>query len=634
MCGITGAFAFKGISDSLVKDIQAANECLSKRGPDGGAIFQKDYAILGHRRLSIIDVSCAGDQPMHSLDGRYTIAFNGEIFNFRELRERYFSREEQETLRSHSDTEIFLELYSRLKEKVFPLLQGFFAAAIYDQQAEELVLVRDRFGKKPLLVYKDENKLVFASEMKALFAASIPKEINWDVLPLYFQLNYIPQPHSLIRGVQKLRPGHFLKVNSNCVEEGEYYQLSVQPNRYSTLGYEAAKEELIEKMDNAVRMRLIADVPLGAFLSGGIDSSVVVAMAARHTNKLKTFSIGYKDQPFFDETAYAELVAKKYNTEHTVFSLSNDDFLEHVHDVLQYMDEPFADSSAIPEFILSYYTRRHVTVALSGDGGDEVFAGYNKHAAEFRMRQGGVLNTLVKAAAPIWSVLPKSRNNKITNTFRQLDRFASGARLGASERYWKWAAINTENEAFGLLHPIVKKKIQVEFPGAIRRSFISAIRSNDFNEVLLADMNLVLLSDMLVKVDLMSMANSLEIRSPFLDQEVVDFAFGLPAGYKIDRRLKKKIVQDAFRNYLPPELYNRPKQGFEIPLLDWFRKELWGLIDNDLLNDAFIKEQEIFSPEAIVQLKKRLVSSNPGDSHATIWALLVFQYWWKHYIGT
>lgn len=632
MCGITGAFALKANNEVLVKTIESANETLMRRGPDGGGIFRKENVVLGHRRLSIIDVSCAGDQPMHSIDGRYTIVFNGEIFNFKNLRETYLSKEEQIALRSHSDTEIFVELYAKLKEEIFPLLQGFFAAAIYDQEARELVLVRDRFGKKPLLFYKDGEKLLFASEMKALFAAGIPREINWDILPLYFQLNYIPQPYSLIKGVQKLRPGHYLKIALGGIEEKIYYQLSIRQNSYEAFSYETAKEKLVQFMDNAVHMRLISDVPLGAFLSGGIDSSVVVAMAAKHTDKLKTFSIGYKDHPFFDETPYAKLVAEKYKTEHTVFSLSNEDFLEHVYAVLNYIDEPFADSSAIPEFILSYHTRKHVTVALSGDGGDEVFAGYNKHAAEWRMRQGGVLNTLVTAGAPFWSLLPKSRNNKLTNKFRQLHRFSTGVNLQPGERYWRWATLNNENQALALLHPKIKEKINTELARQVQASFTSGIGTTDFNEILLADMNLLLPGDMLVKVDLMSMANSLEIRSPFLDQEVVDFAFGLPAEYKIDRRLKKKIVQDAFRSYLPDELYNRPKQGFEIPLLDWFRKELWGLINDDLLRDTFVHEQGIFDLDTIRKLKKKLFSSNPEDSHATIWALLVFQHWWRRYI--
>ncbi len=613
-----------------MQQVAAANAQLQKRGPDGGAVSYYSRVALGHRRLSIIDVSCAGDQPMHTPDGRYTIVFNGEIFNFAELRDKYLP---DEPLRSHSDTEIFLLLYTRLKEKTFALLRGFFAAAIYDHAEETLVLVRDRYGKKPLLYYKDEDKLLFASEMKALFAAGIPKQVNWDLLPVYFQLNYVPQPYSLVKGVQKLSPGHYLTITRSGSEEKAYYELRVHPERYRAVGYEDAKQQLVSLMDKAVQMRLISDVPLGAFLSGGIDSSVVVALASQHTDQLRTFSIGYKDHPFFDETAYANLVAKKFNTDHTVFSLSNNDFLEHVDSVLQYIDEPFADSSAIPEFILSYYTRKHVTVALSGDGGDEVFAGYNKHAAEFRMRSGGMANSLVKMGHPLWSVLPKSRNNKITNIFRQLHRFSEGSRLAPAQRYWRWATFMDNATARGLFSTNITQRINTKVAQAIEQEYTGAIQTADFNEVLLADMNLVLLSDMLVKVDLMSMANSLEIRSPFLDQDVVEFAFGLPTEQKIDRNLKKKIVQDAFRDRLPPELYNRPKKGFEIPLLDWFRNELWGLINDDLLHDRFVEEQGIFDVGAIRQLKTQLHSSNPGDSHATVWALIVFQHWWKRYIA-
>jgi asparagine synthase (glutamine-hydrolysing) len=633
MCGIVGAFAITDKGCSALENIERAKETLFKRGPDGGSAFQRKRIALGHRRLSIIDVSCAGDQPMHTVDARYTIVFNGEIFNYKELREAYFTEEEQALLRSNSDTEVFLLLFAKLKEEAFVLLQGFFAAAIYDHLLEELVLVRDRYGKKPLLVFRDLDKIIFASEMKALFETGVPRHISWELLPIYLQLNYIPQPFSLVEGVQKLEPGHYWKVSKTSIEDHAYYQLSVQERSYGGLSYLEAQRKLEKLMDESVKKRMISDVPLGAFLSGGIDSSVIVALASRHTRKLKTFSIGYKDNAFFDETYYAKLVADRYKTEHTVFSLSNDDFLEHVHDVLQYIDEPFADSSAIPEFILSYYTRKHVTVALSGDGGDEVFAGYNKHAAEFRMRQGGLLSSIVKAGAPIWEALPKSRNNRVTNTFRQLNRYASGARLQPGERYWKWAAINTQKEAFGLLHPKVKQKLTAEFSEKIRNSFVSGIQSNDFNEVLLADMNLVLLSDMLVKVDLMSMANSLEIRSPFLDNEVVDFAFGLPSSFKIDGKMKKKIVQDAFRKCLPEELYNRPKHGFEIPLLGWLKNELWGLIEEDLLKDSFIEEQAIFDVSSVRRLKKQLHSSDPEDSHATVWALVVFQSWWKRYIA-
>ena len=633
MCGISGAFAFTKNGESALAGVEAANQTLMKRGPDGGSVYAAGTASLGHRRLSIIDVSCAGDQPMHTSDGRYTIVYNGEIFNFQALRDRYLTGEERNNLRSHSDTEVFLVLFARLREKTFELLQGFFAAAIYDHHSSELFIVRDRYGKKPLLYYKDEDKLVFASEMKALLKAGIPKEINWDILPIYLQLNYVPQPYSFIKNVQKLPPGHYARISRNGIEEFSYYTLSVKEESYNQYSYEQAKEKLVTLMDDAVKMRLISDVPLGAFLSGGIDSSVVVALATKHVTGLKTFSVGYKDNPLFDETAYANLVAKKFNTDHTVFRLGNEDFLEHLHSILDYIDEPFADSSAIPTYILSYHTRKHVTVSLSGDGGDEVFSGYNKHAAEYRIRRGGMLNNLVKWGGPVWSMLPKGRNSKITNKLRQLDRFAKGSNASAASRYWLWASYQTPEKSKRFLTKNIRQKIDQDFSEKIRSEYTSGIKGKDFNEVLLADMNLVLLSDMLVKVDLMSMANSLEIRSPFLDQDVVEFAFGLPSEYKIDSKIKKKILQDAFRSHLPPELYNRPKHGFEIPLLDWFRNELWSMIDNDLLSDKFISEQEIFEPSEISELKKQLHSASPGDSHATIWALLVFQSWWKNYIA-
>jgi asparagine synthase (glutamine-hydrolysing) len=265
MCGISGVYIFSEKGADALSKIKLANQTLSLRGPDGGDVYINQRTALGHRRLSIIDVSCNGDQPMHSTDGRYTIIFNGEIFNYRELRDQYLTLDEKVAMRSHSDTEVFLQLFTRLKEGVFPLLHGFFAAGIYDHQTEELVLVRDRYGKKPLLFYQDGEKLLFASEMKALFAAGIPKEINWDLLPVYFQLNYVPQPYSLVKGVRKLAPGNYLKITRSGSEEKAYYELRVQPEQYRAVGYDDAKKQLVALMDKAVQMRLISDVPLGAF---------------------------------------------------------------------------------------------------------------------------------------------------------------------------------------------------------------------------------------------------------------------------------------------------------------------------------------------------------------------------------
>ena len=631
MCGITGILSFTEFGEKHLSRVEAANNKILKRGPDGGAFFMHAPVGLGHRRLSIIDTSENASQPMSDPSGRYTITFNGEIFNYQELREKYFP--DKGDWQSHSDTEVLLHLFIKLKQNCLPLLSGFFAFAIYDHQQEELFLARDRFGKKPVHYFKDENYFAFASELKALMAYNIPKKLNYTALVQYLQLNYIPQPFSILENVRKLEAGHYLLISKNIFETKPYYELKWTQTDHS-VSYDQACSRLEILMDESVRKRLISDVPLGAFLSGGIDSSVVVALASQHTRHLNTFSIGYADNPFFDETEYANLVARQYQTNHTVFSLSNQHFLEHINDILFYIDEPFADSSAIPEYILSYYTRKHVTVALSGDGGDEVFAGYNKHSAELRIRKNFFFNGLVKAGQPLWKILPQSRNKKSTNFFRQLNRFAEGAKLDVKERYWRWASFLTEQEAFSLLTPDAQRKINLITFSSQKRNILQHLKDEESLEDLLAtDISLVLLSDMLVKVDLMSMANSLEVRSPFLDHEVVDFAFSLPTCYKIDQQMKKKIVQDAFRKYLPVELYNRPKHGFEIPLLDWFRKELRAMITDDLLNDKFVEEQGIFNTSSVQQLKTKLFSNNPGDAHATVWALIVFQSWWRNYFS-
>lgn len=651
MCGITGIISFSSAGKDRLSKVKVSADTLFHRGPDGGNYFMDDVCALGHRRLSIIDTSANGSQPMKDPSGRYVLIFNGEIFNYQQLKQQFFP--DKKDWQSHSDTEVLLYLYIQLKEQCLPLLGGFFALAIYDIQEQELFLARDRYGKKPVYYHDSPAEFfAFASELKALQDYGIPQQLDMASLQQYLQLNYIPEPYSIFKAIKKLRPGHYMKIKAGKAEEKCYYELNWS-HTDTTISYDAACTRLEELMDASVQGRMISDVPLGAFLSGGIDSSVVVALASRYTQQLNTFSIGYKDHPFFDETKYAQLVAKKYNTKHTVFSLTNDDFLEHIDAVMNSLDEPFADSSAIPVYILSQHTRRAVTVALSGDGGDEVFAGYNKHAAELRMRNRSLLNSAVKAGGTLWKLLPQSRNNKLTNLFRQLNRFAEGAKLDMKERYWRWAGFMNEKDAAEMLRvedevmaeikvEVEKRKeellwrmgrvreVKAEVKVKVKVEGKGKIEMEDF---LATDMGLVLLSDMLVKVDRMSMANSLEVRSPFLDHTVVDFAFSLPTSYKIDKGMKKKIVQDAFRKYLPAELYNRPKHGFEIPLLDWFRKELKGKITDDLLNDRFVEEQGLFNAEEVRKLKQRLFSSNPGDAHATVWALMVFQHWWRRNVG-
>ena len=624
MCGITGIMAFNEKGKQYIKNITAATNSLSKRGPDGEGFYYNKSTALGHRRLSIIDTSNAASQPFTDSSGRFTIVFNGEIFNYQHLRKQLDRKGIQ--FKSQSDTEVLLYLYIIEKEKCLEQLDGEFSFAIYDNINEDFFIARDRFGIKPLLFYKDSERFAFASEMKALIAFDIPKEIDEVSLQTYFHLNYIPAPYSIFKNVRKIDAGSFLTINSKAEIRTEfYYKIPYAPKIANPKSYDLAKQDLKNLLEQSVKNRMISDVPLGTFLSGGIDSSIITAIAAKNTTHLNTFSIGFKDEPLFDETHFARLVAKKYNTNHTVFELTNKDLFANLHEMLDYIDEPFADSSALAVNILSMHTKKNVTVALSGDGADEIFAGYNKHAAELRARKGGFKANFVKAAYPFIKQLPKSRNTKAGNRIRQLEKFAEGMKLTEKERYWQWAkwAGYIGDELF------IKKDNNRNKEAEKRKKEILKHINNDYNSVLLTDMQLVLENDMLIKVDRMSMAQSLEVRVPFLDHKIVDFAFSLPVNYKIDDNHRKKILKDAFQNELPKELYNREKKGFEVPLLKWFKGELKSLITDDLLKDEFIIKQGIFNPEEIKKLKAQLFSNNPNDAVAQTWAMIVFQYWWK-----
>ena len=625
MCGISGIIAFDEKGKQQLSKILSITNSLSKRGPDGVGTFTHRHAALGHRRLSVIDTSEAAAQPFTDSSGQFTIVFNGEIFNYLSLRKQL--EEKGVNFKSNGDTEVLLYLFILEGKECLQKLDGEFAFAIYDNQKEELFLARDRYGIKPLYYYKDENNFVFGSELKTLMAFGIPKSIDLVSLEIYFHLNYIPSPFSIFKNVLKLKAGNFLTVNlKRGISTKIYYTISYSENLTDFLDYKSAQKQLRSLLESSVQQRMIADVPLGTFLSGGIDSSIITAIAARHTQHLSTFSIGYKDEPLFDETYYAQLVAKKHNTNHTVFSLTNQDLFANLHHVLDYIDEPFADSSALAVNILSMHTRKHVTVALSGDGADEIFAGYNKHAAELKARNGGKLVNMIQMAKPILNQLPKSRNTKLGNKIRQMSKFAEGVGLTKKERYWRWAGFNKEG---GLL--LNSEKFLSDFEN--RKNDILKNINSDYNSVLLTDMHLVLENDMLVKVDRMSMSQSLEVRVPFLDNKLVDFAFSLPSDYKIDNRNRKKILKEAFQNDLPEELMNRGKQGFEVPLLKWFQTDLKSMITDELLSDQFIIEQNLFSVEAVKNLKSLLFSKNPDDAVAQVWALIVFQYWWKKNIS-
>lgn len=628
MCGICGIHSFASSSETAPELIHKALETLKKRGPEVQAVFRHQRTCLGHSRLSIIDTTDAANQPFTDESGRYTLVFNGEIYNYRQLRDQMHNS--GITFRTRSDTEVLLKWMIEKGPAGIHALQGFFAFALYDKEKRTLLLARDRYGIKPLFYYCDESRFVFASEMKALLPLEIPRQLDRTSLEIYFQLNYIPGPWSIYQDVMKLMPGHWLQVRGKEVEVQKYYEIPDSPlPEYASLSYEKGMKMLREKLEEAVVKRLVSDVPLGAFLSGGIDSSVIVALASKHVHQLKTFSVGFKDEPMFDETHYAASVARMYKTDHTEFSLSTNDLLDCLYDVLDYTDEPFADSSALAVYILSRETRRKVTVALSGDGADEMFAGYNKHKAHLRAGMGGIDTQLLRFMHPALSLLPRSRSSFLGNKVRQLHRFGEGMGLNDRDRYWRWAAFTPENYVSQLLlspaeeNPYLARKMELT----------RFVADGGMNNLLRNDMHLVLTNDMLTKVDMMSMANSLEVRVPFLDHDVVNLVFSMPEAFKIDKQGRKKILRDAFRDDLPPELYARPKQGFEVPLLSWFRKELKDTILNEWLNDEFIESQKVFNPKVINNLKKKLFSSNPGEIHAQVWSIAVFQHWYNKFHG-
>lgn len=628
MCGIAGIVALHDQAISHLSQIDAAVATLKQRGPDGNGIYKHHRIALGHTRLAIIDTTADSNQPFIDPTGRYVLVFNGEIFNYQILRKRLI--DQGITLSTQGDTEVLLQGFVHWGDAVFEQLNGFFAFALYDSHTQILTLARDRMGVKPLVIYADADRIVFASELKAILATGVPKQIDHTALYNYLQLNYVPPNQSILQNTYKLKAGTSLQIDlkNGTQQDRTFYQIQpYSPASSTTLNYEQAQTHLAALLDDAVRLRLIADVPVGAFLSGGLDSSIIAALAARHTPKLHTFSIGFRDEPFFDETHYARLVAKKYNTEHTEYSLSNADLFAHFDDALNYIDEPFADPSALAVYILSKQVGKQMKVALSGDGADELFAGYNKHHAEYKIRQLHlIVRRLLGCSVPFLAMLPQSRQSNWRNKIRQLHRLAQGAYLDAPERYWQWASLQTPTEAAQLLRQAPDKTLFLKR----QNFFVQDIKHNkELNDTLLTDMHLVLQGDMLTKVDMMSMANSLEVRTPFLDYRIINFAFQMPTSYKINNVFGKRIMQDAFRAILPPELYNRPKHGFEVPLLKYLQTELKSLIMNDLLSEKFVDQQQIFNYGAIKTLLNRLFSNNPGDSAVKIWALIVFQITWK-----
>ena len=643
MCGIVGLVQLDD-DESPFKSFEKALNALEHRGPDHLAKTIEEPVALGHSRLSIIDLDARSNQPMTDMSGRYTIIFNGEIYNYRELKQEL--KLAGFNFHTESDTEVLLVAFIHFGVKCLNKLNGCFAFAIMDRSDKSIFLARDRMGIKPLLFRSTPTSFSFASELRSLIALGFEKKIDKVSLFTYFKLNYIPAPDTILEGYSKLEPGHYIQLSwkSGTIEfqKEMWYEIPHDEEDVKQLtahDYKESKKVLKRFLRDSVRRRLVADVPVGTFLSGGVDSSIITALASQEKDDIESFSVGFPDYPYYDESGQAADFAKHLKIKHHRFEVGRDELVGQVEKVLTHADEPFADSSAINLYLLSEYTRKHVKVGLSGDGGDELFGGYNKHRAEYLLRNPKYREHAIGNLKWLWSRLPASRSGMIGNRIRQLQKLSEGYHMNARDRYWRWAGILNEEQANYLLKEEMLERDQRLSDDGFKykkreESMLKPLnKEGSFNHVLLSDSLLVLPNDMLYKVDSMSMAHGLEVRTPLLDQHVVKQAFRYPEMFKINHFQGKKVLKEAFEEMLTPAILNRPKKGFEVPLLEWLQGPLKSTFLSLCDESEFIIDQGLFNHLAINDLKNSIYSNNPGDKPATAWAFMMFQTWYKRYMN-
>jgi asparagine synthase (glutamine-hydrolysing) len=607
-------------------------EAQAHRGPDDWGVWSDERCALGHRRLSIIDLSEAGRQPMANAGGGVLITFNGEIYNFQQLRRELESL--GHNFRTRTDTEAIIYAYEQWGVDCLARLRGMFAFGIWDRKLRRLFLARDRVGKKPLFYARFGDRFLFASELQGILAdKDVPREVDPRAIDAYLSYGYVPAPRTAFKGIYKLPPAHFLTLDlkhtgfEKHIER--YWSLDYEPK--IRISEEEACEVLREKMSEAVRLRMISDVPLGAFLSGGIDSSVVVGLMAKVSGaKVKTFSIGFNEAAY-DETAHARRIAERWETDHHEFVVEPD-ALSILPKLVRHYGEPYADSSAIPTFYVAQMTRRHVTVALNGDGGDESFAGYERYLANYLAERMQSVPGMAMAARALGRVIPDSINPK--SRARQARRFLAVASRPMAERYPRWLKMFQDEakprtyspEFIGQLNGHADESLKSLFNGPL----VSGAPPDPVDAAMAVDIASYLPYDLLVKVDITSMANSLEARSPFLDHEVMEFAARLPVEIKFRGRRLKHLLKRAFADLLPPENVNRRKMGFGVPVGQWFRGPLRELLRDSLLSQQSLKRGYFREPEV-----RRLVDEHlerRADHSFQLWNLVMLELWHREFI--
>ena len=623
MCGIAGIVSAVAGDEIDAGVIHRMCQAIVHRGPDDEGLFVKHGTGLGMRRLSIIDLS-GGHQPVFNEDRTVWIVFNGEIYNFPELREDLIKR--GHTFDTHSDTEVIVHLYEEMGPDCVSKLRGMFGFALYDEPRRKLLLARDRFGKKPLHFAVQGQRLLFGSEIKSILVASPDlATVNQEALLQYMYFGYVPDPLTAFSTIQKLPPGHLLEFQNGRIEVRQYWDLP-QYGTHQPRNEEECLEEMEYRLAEAVRIRLISDVPLGALLSGGTDSSTVVALMARASSKpVKTFAIGFRDHDF-NEAQYARIVANKFGTDHHEL-IVEPDVLETVETLTSSLEEPFGDSSMLPTYYVSCMARKHVTVALSGDGGDEIFAGYDRYRIHLRR------NALERI--PNWArrfyrdrIYPRLPGEVRTR------KFAYNASLPWQERYVDGISFvpSFEREMPLLSGEFRSVLLHVGNPQEVMyRYFDQAPAQDPVSKMLYVDTKTYMVADILTKVDRMSMATSLEVRVPILDHVFVEWATGLPSDWKLRNGKQKYILRKlAERVGVPREVLYRPKQGFAMPLVHWMKNELRELIMTVLLEPRTL-QRGYFEPRAVRRLLEEHFRGK-RDHSGRIWRLLMFELWHRNYL--
>lgn len=626
MCGITGIVRSDGAQ--IDRELLARmNDAIRHRGPDDDGFHFGDGVGLGMRRLSIIDLK-SGHQPIHNSDRTAWIVFNGEIYNYQELRKQLEARGHQ--FYTDSDTEAIVAAYDEYGTDCPRYLRGMFAFAIWDERAKSLFLARDRVGKKPLLYAQLNGQLVFGSEFMALLQhPDVSRDVNYEAIHHYLSFMCVPAPLTAYQAIRKLQPGHSLLWKNGEIKLERYWQLDF--SHKISISEEEAGERVVDLLRDAVRVRLMSEVPLGAFLSGGIDSSAIVALMAQESSeKVKTFSIGFEEQDF-SELHHARRVAEHVGAEHHEF-IVRPDAMEILPTLVEHYGEPFADSSAVPSYYVSRETRKYVTVALNGDGGDECFAGYERYAAmNLAQRYTKLLPAVIRNGVfrNVARALPEFQSR--ANPLRKAQRFLTAASLSPVQRYLRWVSAFDEQAKLNLYSNDFRNQTAAfSTIGFLEPWFAKANGSGIVDASLLTDTMTYLPNDLLVKMDIASMTVSLEARSPFLDHHLMEFAASLPESLKLRGMTTKYLLKRVLKQFVPQENLTRAKMGFGVPIGHWFRGTMQPFLRETLLSEKALS-RGLFNRASVRQLIDQHVANKVNHEHR-LWSLLMLELWFQRFI--